>query len=141
MAANMPKRIKWRKAQKGRIRGNATRGNTVAYGDFGLQTLEPGRITSRHIEAGRVAATHFLHREGRVYVRLFPHKPISSKPLETRMGKGKGEVSIWTAEVKPGVVMYEIGGVPEEVAKEALLRIAHKMPVKTRFVTRTHSAV
>jgi large subunit ribosomal protein L16 len=139
MAANMPKRVKWRKAQKGRIRGNAGRGNTVAFGDFGLQSTEPGRVTSRHIEAGRVAATHFLHREGRVYVRIFPHKPISGKPLETRMGKGKGEVSIWTAQVKPGTVMYEIAGVSEEVARTALLRVAHKMPVKTRFVHRRHS--
>ena len=139
MAANMPKRVKWRKSHKGRIRGNASRGNTVAFGDFGLQSLEPGRVTSRHIEAGRVAATHFLHREGRVYVRIFPHKPISSKPLETRMGKGKGEVSVWTALVKPGTVMYEIAGVDEEVAKTALARVAHKMPVKTRFVTRRHA--
>lgn len=139
MAANMPKRVKWRKCQKGRMRGNAHRGNTVSYGDFGLQSLEPGRVNSRHIEAGRVAATHFLHREGRVYVRIFPHKPISSKPLETRMGKGKGEPSIWTAVVKPGTVMFEIGGVAEDVAKAALLRIAHKMPVKTRFVTRRHA--
>jgi large subunit ribosomal protein L16 len=139
MAANMPRRVKWRKSQKGRIRGNASRGNTVAFGDYGLQTLDPGRITSRHIEAGRVAATHFLHREGRVYVRIFPHKPISSKPLETRMGKGKGEVSVWTALVKPGMVMYEIGGVDEEVAKAALARVAHKMPVRTRFVTRRHA--
>jgi large subunit ribosomal protein L16 len=139
MAANMPKRVKWRKCQKGRIRGNANRGNTVSFGDFGLQSLDPGRVTSRHIEAGRVAATHFLHREGRVYVRIFPHKPISSKPLETRMGKGKGETSIWTALVKPGTVMFEIGGVEEEVAKEALLRVAHKMPVRTRFVSRRHA--
>lgn len=139
MAANMPRRVKWRKSQKGRIHGNATRGNTVAFGEYGLQTLDPGRVTSRHIEAGRVAATHFLHREGRVYVRLFPHKPISAKPLETRMGKGKGETSIWTSLVKPGTVMFEIGGVVEEVAKEALLRVAHKMPVRTRFVTRGHS--
>jgi large subunit ribosomal protein L16 len=139
MAANMPRRVKWRKSQKGRIRGNATRGNTVAFGEYGLQTVDPGRVTSRHIEAGRVAATHFLHREGRVYVRLFPHKPISAKPLETRMGKGKGETSVWTALVKPGTVMFEIGGVTEEVAKEALLRVAHKMPVRTRFVTRGHS--
>jgi len=138
MAANMPRRVKWRKAQKGRIRGNAWRGNTVAFGDYGLQSTEPGRVTSRHIEAGRVAATHFLHREGRVYVRIFPHKPISGKPLETRMGKGKGEVSIWTAQVKPGTVMYEIAGVSEEVARTALLRVAHKMPVKTRFVYRRH---
>jgi large subunit ribosomal protein L16 len=139
MAANMPRRVKWRKAQKGRIRGNAWRGNTVAFGDYGLQSTEPGRVTSRHIEAGRVAATHFLQREGRVYVRIFPHKPISGKPLETRMGKGKGEVSIWTAQVKPGTVIYEIAGVTEEVARSALLRVAHKMPVKTRFVHRRHS--
>ncbi len=139
MAANMPRRVKWRKAQKGRIRGNAWRGNTVAFGDYGLQSTECGRVTSRHIEAGRVAATHFLQREGRVYVRIFPHKPISGKPLETRMGKGKGEVSIWTAQVKPGTVMYEIAGVSEEVARTALLRVAHKMPVKTRFVHRRHS--
>lgn len=139
MPANMPKRVKYRKSQKGRIRGNATRGNTVAFGDFGLQSLDAGRVNSRHIEAGRVAATHYLQREGRVYIRIFPHKPISAKPLETRMGKGKGEVDIWTALVKPGTVMYEIGGVSEEVAKTALLRIAHKMPVRTRFVVRRHS--
>jgi large subunit ribosomal protein L16 len=139
MPANMPKRVKYRKAQKGRVRGNATRGNTVAFGDYGLQSLEPGRVTSRHIEAGRVAATHFLHREGRVYIRIFPDKPITSKPLETRMGKGKGEVDIWAAVVKPGTVMYEIGGVEESVAKTALLRIAHKLPVRTRFVSRRQS--
>jgi large subunit ribosomal protein L16 len=139
MPANMPKRVKFRKAQKGRIRGNATRGNAVAFGDFGLQSVEAGRVTSRHIEAGRVAATHFLQREGRVYIRIFPHKPVSKKPLETRMGKGKGEVDIWTAEVKPGTVMYEVGGVSEEVAKVAFLRIAHKLPVRTRFVARRHS--
>jgi len=136
MAGMMPKRVKYRKAQKGRIRGNASRGNTVAFGEYGLQALEPGRVTARHIEAGRVACTHFLQREGRVYVRIFPHKPVSKKPLETRMGKGKGETEFWTAEVKPGTVMYEIGGVPEEVAKRALLRVAHKMPVRTRFVHR-----
>lgn len=135
----MPKRVKWRKAQKGRIRGNALRGNTVAFGDFGLQSLEAGRVTARHIEAGRVAAGHFLQREGRVYVRIFPHKPVSAKPLETRMGKGKGEVAVWTAVVKPGTVMYEIGGgVSEDMAKAALLRVAHKMPVRTRFVYRRH---
>ncbi|MBU0637503.1 MAG: 50S ribosomal protein L16 [Planctomycetes bacterium] len=139
MAANMPKRVKWRKSQKGRLRGNAARGNKVSFGDFGLQATEHGRVNSRHIEAGRVAATHFLQREGRVYVRIFPHKPISSKPLETRMGKGKGEVSIWTALVKPGTVMYEIAGVTEELAKTALLRVAHKMPVRTRLVHRRHS--
>lgn len=139
MPANMPKRVKYRKAQKARVRGNATRGNRVSFGDFGLQSLEPGRVTSRHIEAGRVAATHFLQREGRVYIRIFPHVPITSKPLEVRMGKGKGEVDIWTALVKPGTVLYEIGGVSEDVAKAALLRVAHKMPVRTRFVIRRHS--
>ena len=138
MPGNMPKRVKWRKAQKGRIRGDAWRGNTVAFGDYGLQALEPGRVTSRHIEAGRVAATHFLHREGRIYIRMFPHKPVSAKPLETRMGKGKGEVAIWTAVVKTGMVIYEVAGVTEELAKATLLRIAHKMPIKTRFVTRRH---
>ena len=136
---NMPKRVKFRKAQKGRIRGNATRGNTVAFGDFGLQALEAGRVTARHIEAGRVAASHYLAREGRVYIRIFPHKPVSAKPLETRMGKGKGEPEFWTAVVKPGTVMYEVGGIGEDIAKRALLRVAHKMPVKTRFVYRRHS--
>lgn len=139
MAANMPKRVKWRKAQKGRIRGNATRGNYVSYGEFGLQSLEPARVTSRHIEAGRVAATHFLQREGRIYIRIFPHKPISKKPLEVRMGTGKGEVDVWAAIVKPGTVLYEIGGVSEDLARAALTRVAHKMPVKTRFVARHHS--
>lgn len=138
MAANMPKRVKWRKAQKGRLKGNATRGNTVAFGDFGLQTLEAGRVNSKHIEAGRVAATHFMQREGRIYLRIFPHKPVTAKPLEVRMGTGKGEVAIWTAEVKPGTVMFEVGGVGEDVAKKALLRVAHKLPVKTRFVHRKH---
>lgn len=138
MAGTMPKRIKWRKAQKGRIRGNATRGNTVAYGEYGLQSLEAGRITAKHIEAGRVAISHFLQREGRVHVRLFPHKPVSAKPLEVRMGTGKGEVAFWTAEVKPGTVMYEVSGVTEDLAKRALLRVAHKMPVRTRFVMRRH---
>ncbi|MBP9024523.1 MAG: 50S ribosomal protein L16 [Phycisphaerae bacterium] len=135
----MPKRVKYRKAFKGRIRGNALRGNSVAFGDYGLQSLEPARITSRQIEAGRVAATHFLHREGRVYIRIFPWKPISKKPLETRMGKGKGEVDIWAAVVRPGMVMYEVGGVGEDVAKAALLRVAHKLPVRTRFIARRHS--
>ena len=136
--ALMPKRVKFRKSQRGRMKGQAQRGNFVAFGEFGLQAMEQAWVTANQIEAGRVAATHFLQREGRVYVRIFPHKPISGKPLETRMGKGKGEVSIWTAQVKPGTVMYEIAGVSEEVARTALLRVAHKMPVKTRFVYRRH---
>jgi len=130
--------VKYRKSQRGRIRGKATRGNTVAFGEFGLQALQPGWITARQIEAGRVAATHFLAREGKLYLRIFPHKPISSKPLETRMGKGKGEPSEWVAIVKPGSVLYELGGVPEDVAKQALNRTARKMPIRTRFVYRRH---
>lgn len=137
--AMMPKRVKHRKAQRGKMKGNATRGNYVAFGDYGLQSLESHWITGRHIEAGRVAATHFLHRQGKVYIRIFPDKPVSSKPLETRMGKGKGEPDFWAATVKPGTVLFEIGGVDEEQAKMALLRVAHKMPVKCRFVKRRHS--
>jgi len=132
----MPKRVKFRKSQRGRIRGNASRGNTVSFGDYGLQALERSWITARQIEAGRVAATHFLHREGRVFVRIFPHKPISAKPLEVRMGKGKGEPAQWVACVKPGTVLYEIGGVEEAVARVALTRVAHKMPVRCRLVLR-----
>jgi large subunit ribosomal protein L16 len=132
----MPKRIKWRKSQRGKIRGNAHRGNRVSYGDFGLQALEGGWVSAAQIEAGRVAATHFLHREGRVYVRIFPHKPVTAKPLETRMGKGKAEPSYWVACVKPGTMLYEIGGVDESVAKQALARVAHKMPCPCRFVLR-----
>ena len=134
----MPKRVKHRKSQRGRIKGKACRGNFVAYGDFGLQALEPGWVTARQIEAGRVAATHFLHREGKLHMRIFPHKPISGKPLETRMGKGKGETSHWVAVVKTGAVLYELGGVPEDVAKQAMNRVARKMPVRTRFIRRRH---
>lgn len=139
MAANMPKRVKYRKFQKGKIKGNATSGNYVAYGDYGLQALDPGRVNARHIEAGRVAAQHFLQREGRVFIRIFPHKSVSAKPLEVRMGTGKGEPAYWTAEVKPGTVLYEIAGVTRDLARTALLRIAHKMPVRTRFVERKPS--
>ncbi len=136
--AMMPARVKFRKHHKGRIRGNATCGNFVAYGDYGLQVLQPGRITARQIEAGRMAATHFLHREGRVFIRIFPHKSVSGKPLETRMGKGKGEPDHWVACVRPGTILYEIGGVELEVARLALARVAHKMPFRCRFVTRRH---
>jgi len=137
--AMMPKRVKHRKSQRGRMKGNASRTNFVAFGEYGLQALESEWITARHIEAGRVAATHFLHREGKVYIRVFPHKPVSSKPLETRMGKGKGEPEFWVAIVKPGTVMFEIGGVSENVAKQALVRVAHKMPIRCRFVKRRRS--
>lgn len=121
------------------MKGNACRSNVVAFGEYGLQALEPGWIKGKSIEAGRVAATHFLHREGKVYMRIFPHKPVSSKPLETRMGKGKGEPEFWVAVVRPGHICFEIGGVAEDVAKQALARVAHKMPVRCRFVKRRHS--
>lgn len=132
----MPKRIKFRKQQRGRLRGNATRGNYVAFGEYGLQALEPHWVSARQIEAGRIAAQHFLRRQGKVYIRIFPDKPISKKPLETRMGKGKADTDFWAARVKPGTVLYEIAGVPEDVAKMAMARIAHKMPVRCRFVGR-----
>lgn len=133
----MPKRVLHRKVQRGRIKGKATRGNFVAFGDFGLMSLGSCWLPARTIEAGRVAATHFLQREGRVWVRVFPHKPISKKPHETRMGKGKGDTEYWAAVVRPGQILYEIGGVPEDLAREALLRTAHKMPVKVKFVKRS----
>ena len=136
--ALMPKRIKYRKAQRGRIRGSATRGNFVAFGEFGLQTIEAGWIKATQIEAGRVAASHHMHREGKMWIRIFPHKPISSKPLEVRMGKGKGEPDHYVACVRPGQVLFEVAGVTEDVAKSTLARVAHKMPLKTRLVTRRH---
>jgi large subunit ribosomal protein L16 len=135
----MPKRVKFRKSQRGKMKGNATRGNSVAFGEYGLQTTKSGWITARQIEAGRIASQHFLRREGRVFIRIFPHKPVSGKPLETRMGKGKGEPEYWVAIVKPGTVMFEITGVDEPTAKKALARVAHKMPVPCRFVSRKHA--
>lgn len=137
--AMMPKRVKYRRSQRGKLKGNAARCNFVAFGEYGLQALETEWITARQIEAGRVAATHFLHREGKVYLRIFPHKPVSAKPLETRMGKGKGEPEFWVARVRPGQVCFEIGGVTEDVAKRALVRVAHKMPIRCRFIKRRHS--
>jgi len=137
--ALMPKRVKYRKWQRGKMKGNATKGNYVAFGEYGIQSLGTMWITARQIEAGRVAATHFLHREGKVYIRIFPHRSVSSKPLETRMGKGKGEPDHWVARVKPGTILYEIGGVRGDIAKEALLRVAHKMPVRCRLVERKHA--
>ena len=136
--AMMPKRVKWRKSHRGKIRGRATRGNSVAFGEYGLQCLATGWVTARQMEAGRIAATHFLHREGRVYIRIFPQKPVSSKPLETRMGKGKGDPAYWVACVRPGMVLFEIGGVEEDVARTALMRVAHKMPYPCRFLKRRH---
>jgi large subunit ribosomal protein L16 len=137
--AMMPKRVKYRKSQRGKMKGNAGRTNYVAFGEYGLQALETSWVTARNIEAGRVAATHYLHREGKVYLRIFPHKPVSAKPLETRMGKGKGEPAFWVARVRPGMIMFEVSGVSEEVAKQALLRVAHKMPIKCRLVRRRHA--
>ena len=134
--ALMPKRVKFRKTQRGRVRGVATRGHYVAFGDYGLQTLEPAWLSARQIEAGRVAASHFMSGEGKLWIRVFPQKPITAKPAEVRMGTGKGEPSYWAAVVKPGTVLYEIGGVPEVLAREALQRIARKMPVRCRLVKR-----
>ena len=135
--ALMPKRVKHRKQQRGRVRGDATRGNYVVFGEYGLQTLQKGWLSSQQIEAGRVAATHFLQGEGRIFIRVFPDKPISAQPAETRMGKGKGEPEYYAAVVRPGKVLYEIGGgLPEDVAKQALNRIAHKLPLRCRLVTR-----
>ena len=139
--AIMPKRVKFRKSQRGKIKGNATQGNRVSFGEFGLQSLEPGWIPAKVIEAGRVACSHYLHREGRVFIRIFPNKPISAKPLEVRMGSGKGEPEFWAAVVKPGQILFEVTGVDEATAKKTLARVAHKMPVQTRFVARRHSAV
>ena len=134
--ALMPKRVKHRKSQRGRIKGNATRGQRVVFGEFGLQAVEGGWVSAQTIEAGRIAATQYIRGEGRLYVRVFPHKSITSIPLETRMGKGKGEPDYWAAVVKPGTVLYEISGVPESAAKMCFRRLAHKMPVGVCFVRR-----
>ncbi len=139
MALRMPKRVKFRKTQRGKIRGNATRGNRVVFGDYGLQSLGRGWLTARQIEAGRVAVTHFLAHEGRVYVRVFPHKPVTSTPAETRMGKGKGEPEFYAATVRPGTIIYEVGGVPIETAQAALARAAHKLPYKMKMIARRHT--
>ncbi len=134
--ALMPKRVKHRKSQRGRIRGEATRGNRVVFGEFGLQAVQGGWISAATIEAGRIAAQQYLRNEGRLYIRIFPHKPITSIPLETRMGKGKGEPDYWAATIRPGAVLYEIGGVTEEAARLCFTRLAHKMPVRVRFLRR-----
>ncbi len=130
----MPKRVKFRKQMRGKLQEKASRGNYVAFGDYGLQALEPHWVSARQIEAGRIAAQHFLRREGKVTIRIFPDKPISKKPLETRMGKGKAEVDYWAARVRAGTILYEISGVPEDMARAALARIARKMPIRCRFV-------
>jgi len=132
----MPKRVKYRKQMRGTMKGNATRGNYVSFGDYGLQSLDLHWLTARQLEAGRIAAQHFLRRQGKVFIRVFPDKPVSKKPLETRMGKGKADTDYWAARIKPGTMLFEISGVTEDIAKQALARIAHKMPVRCRFVGR-----
>lgn len=131
-----PRRVKYRKQQRGRLTGLATRGNTVAFGEFGLQALTPGWVTARQIEAARRAITHHIKRGGKVWIRVFPDKPVTKKPAETRMGSGKGSVEEWVAVVKPGRILFELAGVREEVAREALRLAAHKLPVQTQVVTR-----
>ena len=132
----MPKRVKFRKAQRGRMKGKATRGAVISFGDFGLKAMEPGWITQRQIEASRVALTRMMKREGKVWIRIFPDKPVTKKPAETRMGSGKGSPEFWVAVVKPGRVLFELGGVNRETAAEAMKLAAHKLAIKTKFVTR-----
>ena len=130
----LPKRVKYRRVHRGRMTGKALRGNKVSYGDYGLQSLEPAWITSNQIESARIALTRYIKRGGQVWIKIFPDKPVTSKPLGTRMGKGKGAPEYWVAVVKPGRVMFEIAGVPEETAREALRLAMHKLPVKCKFV-------
>ena len=132
----MPKRVKYRKAQRGRMCGKAYRGSSISFGDFALKTIEPGWITSRQIEAARIALTRHLKRDGKVWIRIFPDKPVSKKPAETRMGKGKGAPEFWVAVVKPGRIMFEVGGVSVTLAEAALRLASNKLPVKTKFVVR-----
>ena len=132
----IPKRVKYRKVQRGRMKGKATRGNTLAYGEYGLVAAEPSWITNNQIEAARIAMTRYLKRGGRVWIKIFPDKPITQKPAETRMGSGKGSVEAWVAVVKPGRVMFEIADVTEEQAREAMRLAMHKLPIKCKFVTK-----
>ncbi len=132
----LPKRVKYRRVQRGRLKGKATRGNKVSYGDFGLVALEPAWITSNQIEAARVAMTRYIKRGGQVWIKIFPDKPVTKKPAETRMGSGKGAPEYWVAVVKPGRVMFEIAGVDKELAEEAMRLAAHKLPIKCKFVTK-----
>ncbi|MCR5165536.1 MAG: 50S ribosomal protein L16 [Thermoguttaceae bacterium] len=134
--AMMPKRIKHRKVQRGRITGFATRGNRVVFGEYALQATQGGWIPAKTIEAGRIAAQQYLRGEGKLFIRIFPNKPITSIPLETRMGKGKGEPEYWAASVHPGTVLYEVGGTTEDAARLCLARLAHKMPIRVRMIRR-----
>ena len=132
--ALMPKRVKHRKEQRGRVKGNATRGSTVAFGEWGLQTIDAGHIRGNTIEACRVAATQYVRGEGKLYIRIFPNKPMTARPLETRMGTGKGEPDHWVAVVRPGKVLFELSGVSQAAARECFARVAYKLPVKVRMV-------
>jgi large subunit ribosomal protein L16 len=132
----MPKKVKYRKQQRGRMAGKAWTGSELSFGDYGLRALEPGWVTDRQIEAGRIAITRFIKRTGRIWIRMFPDKPVTKKPQETRMGKGKGAPEFWVAVVKPGRILYEMEGIPESEAREALRLAAHKLSIRTRFVKR-----
>jgi len=132
----LPKRVKYRRVHRGRMTGKASRGNTVTYGEFGLEALEPGWITSNQIEAARIAMTRYTKRGGQVWIKIFPDKPVTKKPADTRMGSGKGSHEFWVAVVKPGRIMFEIAGVPEETAREALRLASHKLPIKTKLAVR-----
>ncbi|MCL1802447.1 MAG: 50S ribosomal protein L16 [Eubacteriaceae bacterium] len=136
----MPKRAKHRKVQRGRMKGKALRGNTITYGDYAIEALEPGWIKSRQIEAARIAMTRYIRRGGKVWIKIFPDKPVTKKPAETRMGKGKGSPEYWVAVVKPGRIMFELAGVSEETAREAMRLAQNKLPIKTRFVVREKTA-
>lgn len=137
----LPKRVKYRRVHRGRLKGKAYRGNKVTYGDFGLQALEPSWITSNQIEAARIAMTRYIKRGGQVWIKIFPDKPITEKPAETRMGSGKGSPEYWVAVVKPGRILFEIKGVSEEVAREAMRLAMHKLPIKCKFVTKAEQEV
>jgi large subunit ribosomal protein L16 len=136
----MPKKIKYRKQQKGRMKGKAFRGSTMSFGEYGLKAMQPGWITDRQIEAARIAMTRYVRRGGKIWIRIFPAKPITKKPAETRMGKGKGALTGWVAVVRPGSILYEMEGLPHDMAKEAMRLAANKLPLRTRFVTRLDSA-
>jgi len=136
-----PTRTKYRKMQRGKIKGKAYKGHLVSFGDYGLQALQSAWITSAQIESARIAVTHAIKRGGRVWIRIFPHKPVTKKPAETRMGKGKGSPEFWVAVVKPGTILFELGGVEEEIAREAMRLASHKLPIKTRFIKREEQVV
>ena len=136
----LPKRVKYRRVHRGRMKGKATRGNTVTYGEWGLQAIEPSWITSNQIEAARIAMTRYTKRGGKVWIKIFPDKPVTEKPAETRMGSGKGSPEYWVAVVKPGRVLFEVGGVSEEVAREAIRLASYKLPCKTKFIMREGTA-